>query len=205
LDLGLNDEEDNPRLVEALVKLRDHYEGQIDDLRKQVTELGGKQAQREARETQNVDRTFEKAFAIFPSVFGEGLGKNVSATKMNIRRAAAAFWHENGGDEDSVVRLVKRFVSEEFGGKRKPAPQRTAYVEDDDDDEDDDDEEVDEETQWERGVLHRPTQAGSREAPPGRDKAVQGIKRRMAPVQQARDSRQPRGIYLNSGRRSTER
>jgi hypothetical protein len=204
-DLGLNDEEDGPRLKELLTKLRDHYESEIDGLKKTVDELKGKTASREAREVQSVDRAFERAFAGHPQVFGKGLGKDVTATKMSLRRAAAAFWHETGGDPDGIGDAVNNFVKDELGGGRKPPRaqrrEESIYDEEELDEEELDEEETDEAEEWERGVLRRPTQAGPREAPAGRDKAVQNLKRRLPASQGARDARTPRGIYLNHGSR----
>jgi len=205
LDLGLNDEEDGPRLTEALTKLRDHYESRIDELEKRLAATEGSEAQRRQVEQSGFARKVESCFAKHRQIFGDGTIDKLDkdSAEFHFRLAAVAFHRKNGGGLENLAEDIDQFVANKFGPKgRRPARQQEAEYGDEDEYAGGDEEEVDEAEQWERGVLNRPTQAGFREAPAGREKAVQNLKRRLPSVQGARDARTPRGIYLNHGSRA---
>jgi hypothetical protein len=196
LDLGLNDEEDNPRLIEALTKLRDHYEGEIEGLRKELGDVKGRQQQRERAESDSHAKRIEREFAKYPEIFGTGPTNKLDpdSVELGFRLTANAYHRKTGEGAEGLAANIAHFIRTKF---RHKSQRRRAVQEFEDEDNDNEVvEELDEAEQWERGVLARPTQAGAREAPPGREKAAQNLKRRLSGAV-ASDARRPRGLYLN--------
>lgn len=187
---GLNADNANPQIVEALDKMRDHYEGVIAELEKRV---GGVQQFAEGqikREAESFGRRVERCFAKHPEIFGTGPIDQMDreSIEFDFRMAAVKAHRKAGNLLEELEDNIESFVKERFSGKRGAGAGAGKAIEED----------RDETAEWEAGVLGRPTQAGPRANPPGREKAANNLRDRLAPLKQSRGSTKgTNGVYLD--------
>ncbi len=172
------------REVAELVSWRKQVEPHLGDLPQLKQYVQG-----EARaKNESFGKRMERFYAKHPEVYGKGdlahLDKNEedfrNSPEYFARMATFAAWKKAGGDIDALEDTLQREHDARFGGRR----QRPA--------EGDTDAEVE---RWEEGASMRPTQRGLLESPPGKEKAVQGVREKL-PQLNGR-AKADRGAYLN--------
>jgi hypothetical protein len=186
-DVGLTEETANPEIIAAFKRMQERYEKKIADLEKAVGETSQHVKGQVQREEQSFARRVEKCFSKHPAIFGDGpIDKlDQSSPEFHFRLAAVAAHRTNGGLPEDLESNIDQFVDSKFARRKaKPAVEEP-------------DEDVDEAAEWEAGVLGRPTTAGPREAPDGYEKALAGVRSRMAPFREKKTRAGTRGQFLN--------
>ena len=178
----LDDEDGYDKGLVALLK---RQQAEIDALKEQVKdypEVRGHVQQQARTQAEAFNRAIEREFAKHPHIFGTGTIDKLDrdSPEFDFRMAAVKAHRKAGAVLDELSANVQAFVAERF--QARPEPKEADAV-----------------SEWEQGVLGRPTQRGLVETPPGREKAIEGV-RTILPKRNGRAERPDRGAYLNPKR-----
>lgn len=180
-------------IVTAMKRLQTYFDGEIKKLREEFSPVAQHVHSQAKAQNESFERRMERFYARHPAVYGQGTLKELEKSDPEFRDSPEFFarmqtfaaWKKSGESAEDLEAGLEREHAARFGGRAQAAAA----------------DETDEIREWEAGIYGRPTQRAAAEPPPGTDKAVQGVRSKLAEINgsNGRGRVRPggRGAYLN--------